>query len=827
MLLYEKLGNLVAHLAQDGQEEQALALARSLFTRLLHAEAPFDTWQSNQILRNNLPTLIEYSGKDALEVFCDTLDTTINSFESLGEASSYTWPWRPAIEDHGQNAPDGFHEPRNLLVSVVRDAAKLAVEQRSVPAEDVVRLLERRPGRIFRRLALYILSLFPDTVPNLVAERLTDRTLFDDPDCRHEYTLLSHAGFAHLSKEEQNTMLGWIEGGPDVQAYKAFYEKQTGKQPTDELLADYTNHWQGDWLARLGPDLPPEWQQRYESLVGAYGPTEHPEFVSYMSVTDAHWAAPASRLSNEDLRAMSVKEIISYLESWQPTPSSEKDFMNPLPSREGLGRVLTNAIEADPERFAQKARQFRGLRPIYVSAVLAGFENAARQKRPFPWLPILDLCLWIIQQQAKPTKRKGIALARKERWAPARKTMVHLLSLGFESSSVEMPVDLRLKVWVVLQPLSEDEDPTPEHEAQRSGPTMEPFTLAMNTIRGEAMEAVIRYALWFRRHKEQESQGQKDSEFGLDDMSDVREVLNWHLDPQHDPSLAIRSVYGRLFPQLVLLDSPWAAEQAPKIFSTEQTNSHLRDAAWEAYVIFNPPYNNVFDILPEEYARAVELIGTLPTRGRNYYDPDQRLAEHLITLYCRGKVEIDEPQGMLSRFFTNAPEVLRKHMLTFIGRDLYSVNQTNQAVLPDAIPRLQALWEWRVNRARQASSPASHTNELAAFGWWFSSGMFDEDWAIAQLEGVLKMGGTLEALHLVIGRFVTLSATIPLPVLRCVSLLTQSDKERWRMLGSNEQIRTILMNALQSSDGQAIEEATDLTNRLILYGYTHLLDLLA
>jgi len=47
------------------------------------------------------------------------------------------------------------------------------------------------------------------------------------------------------------------------------------------------------------------------------------------------------------------------------------------------------------------------------------------------------------------------------------------------------------------------------------------------------------------------------------------------------------------------------------------------------------------------------------------------------------------------------------------------------------------------------------------------------------------------------------------------------------MLGSNEQIRTILMNALQSSDGQAIEEAIDLTNRLILYGYTHLLDLLA
>jgi hypothetical protein len=47
------------------------------------------------------------------------------------------------------------------------------------------------------------------------------------------------------------------------------------------------------------------------------------------------------------------------------------------------------------------------------------------------------------------------------------------------------------------------------------------------------------------------------------------------------------------------------------------------------------------------------------------------------------------------------------------------------------------------------------------------------------------------------------------------------------MLRSNEQVRTILMNVLQSSDGQATEEAKKLTNRLILYGYTHLLDLLA
>ena len=558
-------------------------------------------------------------------------------------------------------------------------------------------------------------------------------------------------------------------------------------------------------------------------LVSEYGPAEHPEFVSYMST----WAgAPASTLSREDLRAMSVKEIISYLKSWQPSPSPSEDFMNPLPSREGLGQMLTRAIEEEPERFAQKARQFRGLDATYVNAVLAGFENAARQKRSFRWLPVLDLCFWVIQRQVKPRKRKRVAPDLAKQWAPARKSITHLLSLGFESGPVEIPIDLHLKVWVVLHPLTEDEDPTPDDEALYSGPTMEPFTLAMNTIRGEAMEAAIRYAMWFRRHKEQEAQGQQNIALRLDEMPYIRDVLNRHLDPQHDPSPAIRSVYGRRYPQLVWLDSVWATEHASTIFSREQTNRHLRDAAWETYVIFSPPYNNVFAILREEYMRAFELIGTFPPGRRRHYDPDQRLAEHLIALYCRGKVEIDEHQGMLSRFFTNASEGLRKHMLESVGRDLYTINTTNQAILPDAIPRLQALWEWRVNIAQQELSPDSHANELSAFGWWFGSGMFDEDWAIAQLEEVLKLSGTLEALHLVIARLTMLSKTMPLPVVKCVNLLTRGDKERWRTFGWDEQLRTILINALQSPDKQTHKEAKELANRLVLYGNTQFLDLL-
>jgi hypothetical protein len=49
----------------------------------------------------------------------------------------------------------------------------------------------------------------------------------------------------------------------------------------------------------------------------------------------------------------------------------------------------------------------------------------------------------------------------------------------------------------------------------------------------------------------------------LKELPEVKEVLDKHLDKDHEPSLAIRSVYGRWLPWLVLLDSSWVKETYP------------------------------------------------------------------------------------------------------------------------------------------------------------------------------------------------------------------------------------------------------------------------
>ncbi|MEH1928500.1 hypothetical protein [Nostoc sp.] len=115
-------------------------------------------------------------------------------------------------------------------------------------------------------------------------------------------------------------------------------------------------------------------------------------------------------------------------------------------------------------------------------------------------------------------------------------------------------------------------------------------------------------------------------------MPEVRQVLDEHLNLDIEPSLAIRSVYGQWFPWLALLDPLWANQSIGKIFPQDETFSNLRRAAWESYINFSDIYNNVFDLLHEEYRYAVEQIDPTSIERQKLTHTDEGLAQHLMTL---------------------------------------------------------------------------------------------------------------------------------------------------------------------------------------------------
>ncbi|MEH2338206.1 hypothetical protein [Nostoc sp.] len=194
-----------------------------------------------------------------------------------------------------------------------------------------------------------------------------------------------------------------------------------------------------------------------------------------------------------------------------------------------------------------------------------------------------------------------------------------------------------------------------------------------------------------------------------------------------------------------------------------------------------------------------------------------------MTLYWCGKLNLDESEGLLGRFFELASDTLRAYALEFVGRNL---KNTQDEVDPEILNRLQLLWEKRLEIVRSSTQPSSYTTKLAAFGWWFGSAKFDDSWAIAQIKQILELVGKVAPDFLLLERLAILADTIPESTAECLELMIKKDKSGWGIYGWRDETKTILSKAFQSSSDKARKTAENIIQELGKGGHWQYRDLL-
>jgi hypothetical protein len=820
LLIPDQLGKLVLRLAENGKVRAALDLAKSLLelvpdsrgeagdgaeTRgLRDVRARFDEWHYEKILKETVPALALAGGNQALSVLCDLLASALDRAESRrqpGNWDDYSFIWRPAIEDHPQNSG---HSAKDALVTGVRDAAEQLVRRDVMVLTDVVAELEARRWTVFRRIALHLAANFPDSSGSLAEARLTDRRLFDDVAMRHEYFNLARASFAALPEASQAIVLSYIEQGPDMEAAARWLTDALRREPSEEELLRYRRTWQLKQLSALEHSLPQVWAVRYQQWSEEYGKPEHPEFAAYHR---SGWVGARSPKSADELRAFKTKELIQYLNSWNPPEHWDGA------SREGLANEWQALIASDPAPFVADANQFKALRPIFVRAFVSALRTAAGQGVRFEWAPILELFAWVVQQEAGDRSEGSEFRAEDPDLSWTQRAIADFVSDSLAHEERSPPYSLRAEVWRVLYPLTNDPDPTPEDERRYGPPNMDPFTQSLNTTRGQALHGVMNFIHWSSRHSPVE---RPDDRRWVTKCSEAREVLERHLQPARDPSRAVRSVYGQWLPTLVYLDVEWVKTHLRAILPDGAAFQELRDAAWDAYVVFCNPQSKLLPLLRGEYEYAVHSI-SVRAGSRHGRDPVERLAEHLMVFYWWGDLDL-AADGLVSGLFSAATDSLREHALDFIGRSLCEP----ETPPPEVLGRLQALWESRFEVAK--SRPADHVEELSAIGWWFASGRFDEEWALRQLRAVVRLTRKIEPAHKVVERLADSADARPLDALQAFEEIVDADKQGWLVTLVREDAKRLMKSAL--SHAESHDRAVDVLHRLGARGYSEFRQLL-
>jgi hypothetical protein len=791
--LPDAVGDLTAHLADEGELDAAYALVAEALSiapregdKYAHRSAGIarmNDYEYGRIIAKAWPSLTEKDAPRAFSFLCDLLQQLVGMEDREGIRDS-TSVWRAAIEDHSQNLGQSLLD---LLVDAVRDHAARTASTGDVALESVVQELRRRHLAIFDRIALNLIREFgPRTC---VAATLSDSSTAFDVSRWHEYGELLRARFNDLNKDERLKVLAMLDSGYPPDRVAGLKERGVAD---DKIVT-----WQRlDLLRRLmviRDALDDEHQETLARLLEEFPEPDQPTFLSY----SWSWTGPTSPFGADELRALSPTELVDKLRAWTP-PGGLQD-----PTPEGLGRVLAAVIQESPTKYAEAARQFEGLEPTYVRALLSGLADAAKKSEPFAWDPVLSLCLWVVDQPP-PDITASEDLDRDTDWGLARKQIADLLSRGLSVSAAQLDIRERARVWELLSLLADDPDPTPAYEQQYGGDNMDPATLSINTTRGEAFHAIMRYALWLERHVVVD---------GMRSMPEVLNILERHLDPSVEPSAAVRSVYGQWFPELARIDGGWTREVAPTAFPSAPGLSHLFDAAWRSYILFNQAYDEMYDILEEAYQHATARLDDDRAKGLTG-DPRKRLGDHLFFFQARGV--LNEIPNLLTEYWQNAPAPLRSEALTSVG---WSLERT-PTLSEEMVARLANAWSWITDEAR-TSDPAS----LSGFGAWFAAEALPVAWRLDQALVVLKRDIHLEPDFAVYETLPKLAEADPNRVLEILRRMITSDAEAYSPWGSVDEIKSTLQIAKSSRDEVTQRRAQEIADLLGARGLPHFRDL--
>ena len=750
------------------------------------SRAAADSWSYAEILREDIPAVTRAGGLPVLALLARLLDQAIGAqtpegLKDLRQDMSVSW--RPALEGH----PAGTDtDPATALVSAVRDAATQLLDTADATISQVVAEMESHDWPIFRRLTLFLLATHAHDATDLIAAQLTDPGTIRDFNLNREFLALAQRYCTTISPRDQQRLVALIGSGPETTEWSRRHEQTTGEPPSAAMTRDRVVRWQRDRLAAVEAILSAEWRARYRSLVAEFGEAPDPAASTPIPVRDIAFTSPATA---GDLVASPIEDLVNFLATWEPTGNLLD------PSRFSLASALGTAVQQDAPRRSSEADAFIGLPAVYIAAVMSALWIAVREKTELDWQPVLRLCSWADEQAV--AELGDLPSGTRAQWRDSRLNVLRLLEAGLSAADRPIPPDHRDQAWSIIESACNDPDPAPGDEARAYEAGQGPGEPGLEYIRSLALMAAVAYALWVRRN---------DPDAGLDEF---RRVLDSHLNPEQEPSRAVRWVYGSCFPHLAFLDRSWAVQNAASVFPEQAAERPLWEAAWDGYLSPSPLVADVCAILDDCYQFAVDRVDSAASERRAVARADG-VGRHLVTRYWFGQITIESHRQLLRRFYQNAPGSVCLDLMRFIGRSLRQVDALDRAVAD----RLMRLWEARVQAVRNGA----YADELAGFGEWFAAGKLGDEWELRQLLTTLSLAGRVEFEHLVLPRLASLCHAHASTCLAVLEAWVRTRPGPFQLQQHETSIRAILKTGLDDGDPAAAETAMTVISLCIAEG---------
>ncbi|MGB8890408.1 MAG: hypothetical protein WCC87_27020 [Candidatus Korobacteraceae bacterium] len=782
-----KLLDAVLHI-EAGPQEEPRVIDGCVLLGIGKPLIRIDSWDIQRVLTRVSHALVESVPEGFLEVVSDKLNTAVEIYvNKRGNGEDFSFIWRPRI-DSGR-----FGDLNDTLVTGVRDVAVQIAQAGGY--EIVSHVFRKYPWPIFRRLEYYAYSYADNLPPDFVNGLVSHYELYEDQRANPEFNDFLSKVASCLSETTKNHLLEVIDRGPDLNKHASYLDSLGDKREVVERAV--RDEWRLGWFTVLKSIAGEERLKQLEELQTKYGPAR-PAYESGGVRAMGH----ISEITVEELKKFSIDELIAYLKQWEPPPRNQPE----VPSRAGIGHQLQAWVSEDPALFSEHLKAFQSLElhPTYLRSVLDAFTGVLKSDRKFDPYKVAATIEWVLAN----TSKKGDEAYDWDQdpgWSWAHMSSARFLTELFLHEE-RLDTSRHEEFWPALKLIAENPSPT-EQDEEKYREKADSAMLALNSTRPVGLEAVMRYLRWIKNSAE-------NMKVDAENVTKVFNLLAAHLDPKVDSSVAVREMYGMQFALLCWLDQNWWEKQLPAMFPKD--DKVLDRFAWNAYLRYSRPYAVMLPAMRFRYERA---INALQANDTEVSDSDRNFGNHFMQYYAVSALQLEDP--LLTAFFAKASPALRAQTLGDVG---WHLGQEDAEDLDAAVQkRFMDLWERRSELGLEKIN--AFREEMGAFGWWFASKKFPDDWSISQLMTVLEKFRTIHHDFGVVKRLAELAPKYPYESVRALGIIFEEDKDGWAIHGWEDAPQIIVGEALKQ-DQKSREEADRVANVFVARGQRWFRDLL-
>ena len=771
-----------------------------------------DYYYLNELLSKGLDKLIEYDPQTLSKILKNALERSIKiEYGNIKWSHDLSYIWRAAIEDHPQNYE--HYELNDALLNALRNSTEVATSRSKEIGLEIINEYLKHKYSIFRRLAIHLLRLNYDNYSSFVNKLIKNKELLKDIYISHEYYILLGDIYEKLNLSNKKFIIDSIR---DIKSYD--------KEAKPDIQEKQIRYHQLEKLHFFEKQLEGDDKLYYDQLKQEF----QGETIRDTTVWHESYVGEKSPLTIDEIDKKDLSELWDLFKTFRKT---EKGFDAPSP--EGLARLFGAAVKKNPHKYlTADLTPLTLLKPNYSYWFINDVTELYKSENYAEFVPyienFLDFINRIIRIENIPkrfTDDMGI------NFTGVKKRALDFVQSLIKTQQKESSTKYQDKIWEIIGYLCYNEW-DPEKSIENSKSNLDPYTSAINSVRGTALIAVIDYALWYASLTKGNFPSDIKYPNRLLGEERIQKLLEDKLtNKQDDPSLAIHSIFGVYLANLAYLNYDWVKANIDNIFPKEKEKEIYWMTAWGGYINASRFYTDLYKLLRLQFERAVEYLSSgkqIITSGFGR-SPEDSLSEHLIVACLNGQDDIRKPNSLLRRFAEIPNNPSATHAVQFIAnlaKDEIIFRELPELSRKSFWPQAKEFWKIRIDIAnkqrvkRIANEEDAFDREFSRYIAWLDD--LPQELTLKKLDSLLtdtikinRRGWDLPNLIEYLSKH---SEHHPLIALRLLNQLMDTKAPSHFYYRKEKEIEQILQNAIRTKKDEGYYYADIITNRFGEWG---------